>query len=207
MEEKTLLAKKVGELGMNVEEFAKKAGITIDEANRALNGTFYPHHSKLMQILRAVGCDILTGNHNDPWIEEGAAIITDMRNHRNKSRKSYDHQDPKLAKEGKKNEEETLFEKKAKELCEEHFEDLLSKKLEETNNARNDIFIEVLRERLIKMVDAAVFDDEPFAAERMDRLSELYYQINCTLYILHRFKSKGITPKIKECTLYEEQQG
>lgn len=129
-------------------------------------------------------------------------------------------QDPKTLEEGKKSGYSARKKNEEIQTLENHFNNMLRAKktislkevLEDNNNLlkdidekRNDIFIEVLRDRLIKMVDAAVFDDEPFAAERMDRLSDLYYQINCTLYILHRFKSKGNTPKIKECTLYEEQ--
>lgn len=126
-------------------------------------------------------------------------------------------QDPKTLEEGKKSGYSAR--KKNEEiqtLCEKYVlnrdnEDEIKQPIEDNDNLlkdidekRNDIFIEVLRDRLIKMVDEAVFD-ELHPMERMDRLSDLYYQINCTLYILHRFKSKGNTPKIKECTLYEEQ--
>ena len=124
-------------------------------------------------------------------------------------------QDPKTLEDGKKSGEAAR--KKNEEiqtLCEKYIKqedgswDLASEiekndnLLKDIDEKRNDIFIEVLRDRLIKMVDEVVFD-EVHPMERIDRLSDLYYQINCTLYILHRFKSKGNTPKIKECTLYE----
>ncbi len=288
----TLLAKKVEELGMSIDEFASKAGITLDQANRVLNGTYCPYHATQMQILRALGLDILVGTNGDPKHKEALVILNDMRLHRNKSvgrrityktyfntlkeEKCYtvydvqrmlegelgksvsinniynylsgrelppvevmyafcdifevatadgidhfihDHenfvQDLKTLEDGKKsgyaarkkNEEiQTLCEKYSSSTKDSEIENLIEANdnlLKDIDREKNDIFIEVLRDRLIKMVDEAVFDEADID-ERCDRLKDMYYQINCTLYILHKFKTKGNTPKIKENTLYEE---